>query len=104
MQGKSRRGSIMTNSAQTHHHPNYVAIWYWLIGLALGSVIVSVLPLPHPLILGILFAAAFAKAWLVALYYMHLRFERLLIVALVLVPLLFFIILLGVLFYDVFLP
>ena len=94
----------MTNSVQTHSHPNYVVIWYWLIGLALGSVIVSSLPLPHLLILVIIFAAAFVKAWLVALYYMHLRFERLLIFSLVVIPLAFFVILLLVLFYDTLLP
>ncbi len=94
----------MTPSVETHHHPNYVAIWYWLIGLALGSVVISALPLPPTLILIVLFAAAFVKAWLVALYYMHLRFERLLIVSLVIVPLIFFGILLLVLFYDTLLP
>ena len=93
----------MTHSGPTHH-PNYVAIWYWLIGLALGSVLISALPLPHTVTLVIIFAAAFIKAWLVALYYMHLRFERLLIVSLVLVPLAFFVILLGILFYDALLP
>lgn len=93
----------MRNSVQMHH-PNYVAIWYWLMGLALGSVIVSALPWPRPLMLVILFAVAFAKAWLVALYYMHLRFERLLIFALAMVPLAFFGILLLVLFSDTLLP
>jgi caa(3)-type oxidase subunit IV len=104
MQGENRRGTRMTHNVQTHHHPNYVAIWYWLIGLALGSVLVSALPLPHPLVLVIIFAAAFVKAWLVALYYMHLRFEHLLIFSLVVVPLAFFGILLLVLFYDTLWP
>ena len=94
----------MTDNVQPHPHPNYVAIWYWLVGLALGSVLVSALPLPHSVILVLIFAAAFAKAWLVALYYMHLRFERLFILALVVIPLAFFVILLVVLFYDVLLP
>ena len=93
----------MTHSVSTHH-PNYVAIWFWLIGLALGSVLISALPLPHTWTLVIIFVAAFVKAWLVALYYMHLRFERLLILSLVIVPLVFFAILLGILFYDAVLP
>ena len=90
----------MTDRAQPHPHPDYVTIWYWLVGLALGSVLVSALPLPHFVILVILFAAAFVKAWLVALYYMHLRFERWLILSLVVIPLAFFVILVLVLFYD----
>lgn len=89
----------MLGSEQTH--PNYLAIWYWLVGLALVSVLVSALPLPHGLILVMIFAAAVVKALLVALYYMHLRFEQLLITSLVLVPLAFFLILLLVLFPDI---
>lgn len=91
----------MTTSVTAHHHPNYVAIWYWLVGLALVSVLVSALPLPHALVLVLIFTAAFVKAVLVALYYMHLRFERLLIYFLVFVPLVSFVILLLVLISDI---
>ena len=91
----------MTTSVTAHHHPDYVAIWYWLVGLALVSVLVSALPLPHELVLVVIFTAAFVKAVLVALYYMHLRFERLLIYFLVFVPLAFFFILVLVLFTDI---
>jgi len=68
-------------------HPNYVAVWYWLLSLALVSVSLSALPLSHTFIVVLVFAAAIAKAWLVALYYMHLRFERWPVYALALVPL-----------------
>mgnify|MGYP001589066248 CR=1 FL=1 len=74
-------------------HPNYVAVWYWLLGLALASVLVSALPLSRTFTVVLVFAAATVKALLVALYYMHLRFERWLIYTLALVPL----VLLGVL-------
>jgi hypothetical protein len=53
------------------------------------------------LVLVLIFAAAFTKAVLVALYYMHLRFERLLIFLLVFAPLLGFVILVLVLFADI---
>jgi len=82
-------------------HPNYVAVWYWLLGLALVSVSLSVLPLSHTFTVVLVFAAATAKAWLVALYYMHLRFERWLIYALALVPLVLFGILLLVLLPEI---
>ena len=62
---------------------------------------ISFLPLPHPLIIVLFFATPAVKAVLVALYYMHLRFERLLIHSLVLVPLAFFAILLLVLLPDI---
>ena len=82
-------------------HPNYVLVWYWLLGLALASVLVSALPLSHTFTVVLVFAAATAKAWLVALYYMHLRFERRLVYALVLVPLVLFGMLLLVLLPEI---
>ena len=91
----------MTTRGTAHQHPNYVAIWYCLVGLALVSVLASALPLPHELVLVLIFTAAFVKAVLVALYYMHLRFERLLIYFLVFVPLASFFILVLVLLADI---
>lgn len=82
-------------------HPNYVLVWYWLLGLALVSALVGTLPLSHTFTVVVVFAAATVKAVLVALYYMHLRFERGLIYALVLVPLALFGILLLVLFPEI---
>jgi cytochrome c oxidase subunit 4 len=91
----------MTERDMVRHHPNYVAVWYWLVGLAIFSVLVSSLPLPQTLAMVVIFVAAVVKAALVALYYMHLRSERLLLYALVVVPLVFFAILLLVLFPDI---
>ena len=82
-------------------HPNYVVVWYWLLGLALASVLVSTLHLPHTSTVGLIFAAATAKALLVVLYYMHLRCEPWLIYALILVPLVLFGVLLLVLFPEI---
>jgi len=82
-------------------HPNYVLVWYWLLGLALASVLVSTLPLPHTFTIVLVFSAALVKALLVALYFMHLRFEGGLIYALALVPLVLFGTLLLVLFPEI---
>ena len=82
-------------------HPNYVLVWYWLLGLALASVLVSALPLSHTFTVVLVFAAATVKAVLIVLYYMHLRSERWLIYALVLVPLALFGILLLVLLPEI---
>lgn len=81
-------------------HPNYMAIWYWLVALVAASLGASFLPGGRALALTLIFAAAFAKAALVALNYMHLRFEPRLIYAIVLVPLLFVAILAAALFPD----
>ncbi|MFQ5693674.1 MAG: cytochrome C oxidase subunit IV family protein, partial [Nitrospinota bacterium] len=61
----------------------------------------SMTPEPRLLIDTFIFVVAGVKAVLVALNFMHLKFERLLIWSLVLVPLGFFVILAAVLVYDI---
>jgi len=61
-----------------HRTPNYMAIFWWLAGLTIVEVgYSSILPHSHKaaLIIGLVGFAAI-KASLVALYFMHLRFER----------------------------
>ncbi len=82
-------------------HPNYFVVWVWLMALAIVSVVVSLLPFPKLLINAFVFIVAAIKTALVALNFMHLKFERLLIWALVLVPLSFYIILNAVLVHDI---
>jgi cytochrome c oxidase subunit 4 len=88
-------------SEATHHHPNYVAVWIWLVLLAAVSVVLSILPLSQPITLLLIFEAAVVKAVLVVIYFMHLKFERLLIYSLIIIPLAFFGILLLVLVPDI---
>ena len=61
-----------------HKTPNYMAVFWWLAGFTAVEVAYSSL-LPHShktlLILGLVGFAAI-KATLVALFFMHLKFER----------------------------
>ncbi len=82
-------------------HPNYVAVWFWLVGLMAASVAVSYLPFSKSTVVFVIFTIAGVKAVLVALYYMHLKSERLLICSLAIVPLVLFFILTAVLFPDI---
>jgi caa(3)-type oxidase subunit IV len=85
----------MSNS----HTRHYLMIWIWLLALVVLSVAAaSILPKTQALVL--IFAVAIVKALLVARNYMHLKNERAIIYALVLVPLAFIIILLFALFPD----
>ncbi|HEX9872044.1 MAG TPA: cytochrome C oxidase subunit IV family protein [Candidatus Tectomicrobia bacterium] len=61
---------------QTHTEPNYMAIFYWLAALTAVEVGVIYLPLTKLAMAAILVVLAFTKAALVALYFMHLKFER----------------------------
>lgn len=73
-----------------HKHPNYMAIWAYLAILTaveVGVVVSHVLR--RDLLIITLVALAIWKALLVALYFMHLKFEpkRLLIIVLAPLPL-----------------
>ena len=63
-------------AAEAHAEPNYMAIFYWLFGLTVAELAVAYMGLPKPLMIGGLVGLAIAKAALVAMYFMHLRFER----------------------------
>ncbi len=65
-------------SQSEHKTPNYMAIFWWLAAFTAVEVgYSSILPHTHKtlLILGLVGFAAI-KATLVALYFMHLKFER----------------------------
>ena len=55
--------------------PNYVAVWVWLVVLMIAGVLASYLPFAKSAVICLVFVVAATKALLVALYYMHLRFE-----------------------------
>ncbi len=60
---------------QEHAHPRYILIWVILLVLTLGELGYAFLDLPKVVLaLGLIFMAVW-KAVLVAMYYMHLRYE-----------------------------
>ena len=70
-----------TASAVTGHaHPNYWAIWGWLAIMTVAEIGVAVVPVgpayPYAAKVLLLVGLALSKAALVALYFMHLRFEK----------------------------
>ena len=72
-----------------HAHPNYIGIFILLAVLTVLELGIAFLPWSKTLIIVLLVAFAGYKAVLVALYYMHLRFEpnRLRILAVAPLPL-----------------
>jgi cytochrome c oxidase subunit 4 len=59
-----------------HAHPNYVGIFVGLALLTGLELTVAFLPWPKRTLILLLVGLALWKALLVALYFMHLRFER----------------------------
>jgi len=92
-------------TTETHKHPNYMAIFYTLIALTVVELAVS--QLPHyvqgatRIMIVALVALALVKAMLVALYFMHLRFERKTFIILVSFPLVLAVVLIIALLPDV---
>jgi caa(3)-type oxidase subunit IV len=64
----------------THAHPSYMAIFWWLLALTIVEVGVGVMSVDagaaHILKVSALVLLALVKAALVAMYFMHLRFEK----------------------------
>jgi len=62
---------------RVHEQPNYMAIFWWLFGLTVVEVCYSVFTHPPKVVLmTVLVGLAVIKATMVALFFMHLRFER----------------------------
>src|SRR5947199_6952559 len=61
--------------ATAHKHPNYMAIFWYLAILTVVELGVIFMPIGKVTIGVLLCALALGKATLVAMYFMHLRFE-----------------------------
>ena len=68
---------MTTEEHAEHATPNYMAIFWWLLGLTIAEIAWAIIPHHSELVLaGGIVALAIVKAVLVALYFMHLKFER----------------------------
>ncbi len=70
----------------THEDPNYLAIFGWLFALTVVEVGIIYLPLPKLMIAAGLVILAVVKASLVAIYFMHLKFEKVVIWWIAVIP------------------
>jgi cytochrome c oxidase subunit 4 len=60
----------------THDEPNYMGVFWWLLILTIIEIAVIYVPIAKLAIAIMLIVLAVTKAALVALYFMHLKFER----------------------------
>jgi caa(3)-type oxidase subunit IV len=59
---------------EAEKHPNYVALWGVLVAALIISLLMGEMQLPVVTVV-LIFSVAVVKAYLVAAYYMHLRYE-----------------------------
>ncbi|MCY3742591.1 MAG: cytochrome C oxidase subunit IV family protein [Candidatus Poribacteria bacterium] len=88
--------------AQDGHteHPKYMNIFWWLLGLTVAEVLVVIPDLPIAIKAILLIGMACSKAALVAIYFMHLKFERKTLAAIVITPFLICVFLVVMLMPD----
>ena len=67
-------------------HPKYMRIFWILLGLTIAEVAVIYMPLPKIVIALLLIGMACSKALYVALYFMHLKFEKRTLMIIALTP------------------
>ena len=69
---------VQESPSQTpHRQPRYMAIFWWLLALTVLEVLASMkLPIAEGPKIVLLVTMAIVKALLVALYFMHLKFEK----------------------------
>jgi cytochrome c oxidase subunit 4 len=70
-----------------HEEPNYMGVFWWLLVLTVLEIAVIYAPFARMAIVILLIGMALTKATLVALYYMHLKFEARTVGMIALVPL-----------------
>ncbi len=85
---ESPDGGTAEAHADGHTHPRYMLVWLWLAILTAAEVaVVWFTALPKSWVVVALLIMAVWKALLVALYFMHLRFEPLRVAVLATSPL-----------------
>lgn len=83
--------------AHPHHYVNPKVVYLILFIATVVEVAATLLGVPRHLLVPALLAISFVKAGLVALYFMHLRYEKVIYGAIFVTPALFAILLMAVL-------
>lgn len=88
-------------TSTTHTHPNYMGIFWVLLVLTVVEVGITFLGLPKLLLGSLLVILAVWKVALVAMYFMHLKFERKTLALIAIVPFVLCVFLILVLLPDI---
>jgi len=89
-------------SSTTHSHPNYLRIFWILLVLTIVEVGITYLGLPKMLLAALLVTLAVWKASLVAMHFMHLKFEKKTLTIVAIAPFVLCVFLILMLLPDIF--
>ena len=90
----------MSNDSHAHQGPSYMSIFWWLAVLTAAEIGVTFTHLAPVPMGALLIGMAVAKACLVALYFMHLKFEKTALSLIALTPMVICVFLAIMLFPD----
>ena len=90
----------MSAEAHAHPQPNYMMVFYALFGLTVAEVGITYITMPEAIMVIILLVMAFVKAAMVAAYFMHLRYDNIVLSIIAVVPLILACIAIAVLSYE----
>jgi caa(3)-type oxidase subunit IV len=96
----AKAGAAAGGAAAHHEEPNYMGVFYALAVLTVAEIGVVFLPVGKFAIGAMLVLLAFAKASLVAAYFMHLKFERRTLAVIAATPILLCVLLMFALLPD----
>ena len=83
-----------------HPQPNYMGVFYILLAVTIAEVAVVYVPMSEALLISILLVMALFKAALVALYFMHLKYDNKVLTVIAATPLLLVAIAVAVIAYE----
>jgi caa(3)-type oxidase subunit IV len=89
-------------ASTAHSHPNYLRIFWILLILTIIEVGITYLGLPKMLLAALLVTLAVWKAALVAMHFMHLKFEKKTLTIVALAPFVLCVFLILMLLPDIF--
>jgi cytochrome c oxidase subunit 4 len=84
-----------------HTEPNYIGVFWWLLGLTILEIAVIYVPMARLIVVILLIGLALSKAALVAMYFMHLKFERVTLGVIAITPLILCVFLILMLLPDI---
>ncbi len=84
-----------------HTETNYIGVFWWLSGLTILEIAVIYVPMARLIVVILLIGLALSKAVLVAMYFMHLKFERVTLGVIALTPLILCVFLILMLLPDI---
>lgn len=84
-----------------HTEPNYIGVFWWLLALTILEIAVIYVPMARLIVVILLIGLALSKAVLVAMYFMHLKFERVTLGVIALTPIILCVFLILMLLPDI---